>query len=89
MTSPSPSPAGAPSAGQSALSTAEFAVEGMHCGSCVALIEETLGESEGVATASVDLDSGRAVVGYQPTVIGVDAIRTIITDTGYPATPVG
>jgi copper chaperone CopZ len=61
----------------------------MHCDACVALIEETLGETEGVLTASVDLEAARAVVAYQPEVIDVDAIRSVIADTGYTATPVG
>ena len=42
----------------------------MHCGSCVALIEETLTEQAGVARASVDLESARAVVEYDPAVVG-------------------
>jgi copper chaperone CopZ len=63
-------------------------VDGMHCSACAALIEESLGEADGVVTASVDLDSARAVVGYVPTVIGIDALRSIIADAGYAATPV-
>ena len=70
-------------------STAELSVEGMHCDACVALIEETLGETEGVLTASVDLEAARAVVAYEPELIGVDAHRSVIADTGYTATPVG
>lgn len=78
MSAPSPSP-----------TTAELSVEGMHCEACVALIEETLGETEGVLTASVDLEAARAVVGYEPALISVDAIRSVIADTGYTATPIG
>ena len=91
MTSPSPSPTGGPRAGSSAPagSTAELRVEGMHCDACVALIEETLGETEGVLSASVDLEAARAVVGYRPDLISVDAIRSVIADTGYTATPIG
>jgi Cu+-exporting ATPase len=61
----------------------------MHCDACVGLIEETLGETEGVLTASVDLVTARAVVDYEPELIDVDGIRSIIADTGYTATPVG
>ncbi len=91
MSQPSPSPAGGPrvEGSSSAGTVAELSVEGMHCDACVALIEETLGETEGVLTASVDLQTARAVVGYAPELIGVDAIRAIIADTGYTATPVG
>jgi copper chaperone CopZ len=61
----------------------------MHCGSCVALIEESLNEQAGVQEASVDLDSGRAVVRYDPEVLGVEELRTTITGAGYSATLVG
>jgi copper chaperone CopZ len=68
--------------------TAEFEVTGMHCGSCVALITETLLERHGVTSATVDLDAARAVVGYDPAQVGTDDLRTLITDSGYPATAV-
>jgi copper chaperone CopZ len=71
------------------VATAEFEVSGMHCGSCVALIEETLLEQAGVASASVDLDAARAVVGFDPQRVGADQLGALITDTGYPAVPVG
>ncbi len=69
--------------------TVEFAVDGMHCGSCVALIEETLGEQAGVRSAAVDLDSARAVVGYDPAQIDVDALAAAVAEAGYTATSVG
>jgi copper chaperone CopZ len=37
----------------------------------------------------VDLDSGRAVVRYDPEVLGVEELRTTITGAGYSATLVG
>jgi copper chaperone CopZ len=70
-------------------STAELAVEGMHCSSCVALIEESLVDEDGVLGASVDLDSGRARVTFDPARLGVDRIRSVILEAGYPATPIG
>jgi len=69
--------------------TAELHVEGMHCPSCVALIEESLAEQPGVAEAVVDLDASRAVVRYDPGVTGPDALRATIAAAGYTATPVG
>jgi copper chaperone CopZ len=61
----------------------------MHCASCVALIEETLIEQSGVATASVDLDSARAVVVYDPALVGPDQLRAAIAEAGYTAATVG
>jgi len=40
----------------------DFAVEGMHCASCVARIEDALAEVDGVETASVNLATGKAAV---------------------------
>lgn len=67
---------------------AQLTVAGMHCGSCVALIEETLAEREGVTAALVDLDSARAVIEYDPTSVDVEQIRAVIAEAGYAATPV-
>lgn len=61
----------------------------MHCASCVALIEESLVELDGVASASVDLDSARAVIAYDPSRLGIDDLRSAIAEAGYSATTVG
>lgn len=70
------------------IAVAQFTVEGMHCGSCVSLIEETLAERDGVKAALVDLDSARAVVEYDPSALDVEDIRVAIDEAGYSATPV-
>ncbi len=72
-----------------ASATAVFAVEGMHCGACVALIEETLVEQEGVTKASVDLESARAVVEYDPERLDSDRLAEAIVEAGYAASPAG
>lgn len=69
------------------VSVAQLSVEGMHCGSCAALIEETLGQRPGVTAAQIDLDSARAVVEYDPSTLDADAICTAIAEVGYSATP--
>ena len=69
--------------------TAELHIEGMRCASCVALIEESLSERAGVTEAAVDLDSSRAVVRYDPAVVGPDELRATIVEAGYTAAPVG
>jgi Cu+-exporting ATPase len=86
--SATPDPAGSPVSGEGA-ATAELTVEGMHCGACVALIEESLTERPGVSSASVDLDAARAVVHYDPTVVGGDDLLAAIAEAGYSATMVG
>jgi copper chaperone CopZ len=98
MTSATPSPNGQGSSGQPAggndgptgdLSTAQLAVEGMHCESCVLLIEEVLAERPGVSSSSVDLESALATVAYDPSRLGLDDLRSAIEEAGYSATPVG
>jgi copper chaperone CopZ len=69
--------------------TAELTVQGMHCGACVALIEESLTDRAGVTAASVDLDSARAVVHYDPSLVDPDDLRATIAEAGYSATMVG
>ena len=88
MNAPVPQPADAPStAGPSSGSTTvELAVEGMHCASCAALIEEVLGEVPAVRSASVDLEAGRASVTFDPSAYSVDDARAAITAAGYQAT---
>jgi copper chaperone CopZ len=70
------------------IAVAQLTVEGMHCGSCVALIEETLNERAGVTAALVDLDSARAVIEYDPSTLDLEEIRAAIAEAGYSATPV-
>ena len=61
----------------------------MHCDACAALIEEALAEQPGVTSATVDLDAARAVVAYQPSLVGVDDLKSAIEEAGYSATAVG
>ncbi len=87
MTTPEPSPRAAGDLGGP--TTVELSIEGMHCGSCVALVEEALIEQSGVAAASVDLDRARAVVGFDPSLVGVDELRAAVEAVGYAAAPIG
>jgi copper chaperone CopZ len=88
VTSPSSEPSGT-AVGAGDGTTIELNVTGMHCGSCSALIEESLGEHPAVTAASVDLDSARAVVTYDPSRLGADELCAVVAEVGYSATPVG
>lgn len=68
---------------------AVLAVSGMHCASCVTLIEESLAEQVGVTDVSVDLDTGRARVDYDAATIDVEHLCAVVADVGYVATPSG
>ncbi len=92
MTSTSPTAVPEPADGPGVTGgarSAELHVEGMHCGSCVALIEEALHEQSGVTTATVDLESARAVVAYDPALVGPDELCAAIAEAGYTAAAVG
>lgn len=67
---------------------AVLAVEGMHCSSCVALIEEMLVEDLGVTRAEVDLESGRARVTYDAAQHTVEDLCSAVAAAGYTATVV-
>lgn len=70
------------------MATVQLAVTGMHCGSCSALIEETLAEQAGVVRASVDLEAERATVDYEPAAVDVAALCAAVAEAGYGATPI-
>ena len=60
----------------------------MHCEACVAIIEETVSEQSGVTSVSVELESARAVVTYDPSRLREDKIRAAISEAGYVTMPV-
>jgi Cu+-exporting ATPase len=66
---------------------ATFAVTGMTCASCVAVIEKVVGRMAGVTTASVNLATEQLVVVHDPTVTDVPAIATAVEAAGYHAIP--
>ena len=68
------------------MTTASLSIEGMHCGSCSALIEETLSEQPGVLEATVDLDAARAVVRFDAGQLGAVDLCGLVSGVGYEAT---
>lgn len=58
-------------------------VGGMHCASCVATLEKALGNVNGVASVSVNLNTEQASIAYNPAVAGIEALRDAITGAGY------
>ena len=64
-----------------------FAVTGMTCASCAAIIEKTLDRTEGVDEAAVNLAAERLSVRFDPSELDSDAIVAAIEAAGYGATP--
>ncbi|MGD0380695.1 MAG: heavy metal-associated domain-containing protein [Acidimicrobiales bacterium] len=65
----------------------ELAVSGMHCPSCVSLIEESLGRDPAVHRITVDLDAARASVRFDGAALSVDDLCTAVAALGYRAAP--
>lgn len=60
-------------------------LEGVHCASCVARVEEAVGAVKGVGRVSVHLPSKTAFVTYDPGLTGSRALRAAIDAAGYKA----
>jgi len=81
-----PAPAPEPVA---ATATASFAVGGMTCASCSAVIEKVLGKVDGVSSATVNLATERLAVTYDPAVIDTAGIAAKVKAAGYTAMELG
>jgi copper chaperone len=63
-----------------------FRVEGMHCGSCSLLIDDTLEDLPGVSHAQTEFKAARSTVTLDTTRTDPQQIIDIIADLGYNAT---
>lgn len=64
-----------------------LALEGLHCSACVWLIERIVGRTQGVSSVSVNFTAQRAVIAWDPAVVGLDAIAGLLGSLGYPCAP--
>jgi copper chaperone CopZ len=60
-------------------------VTGMHCGSCVALIQEVLADTPGVRSVAVELEAATARVELDPSEVSADDLCAVVVDLGYGA----
>jgi copper chaperone CopZ len=65
--------------------TAKFKVTGMYCDACQTKIQHALSKTDGVKSATVDLNSGSATVTYDNAKVKPDQIIKIIEKEGYKA----
>jgi len=69
--------------------TVTLPVAGMTCGGCARSVEKKLTATPGVASASVDLEGGKATVQYDPSRTEVARLVEAIEQLGFevPAPP--
>jgi P-type Cu+ transporter len=58
-------------------------IGGMHCAACVATLEKSIGNLNGVSAVNVNLASENAVIQYNSQVATIDAIKKAIEGAGY------
>lgn len=68
------------------MATYVFRVDGMHCGSCALLIDDTLEDLIGVRSASTTMKKGRSTVDLDPDQTTPDDVVVAIRELGYTAT---
>jgi copper chaperone len=67
------------------ITTHTFRVEGMHCGSCGLLIDDTLGDLPGVRSTQTTVKPGRSTVELEATQTSPENIIAAIAGLGYRA----
>lgn len=67
--------------------TARFKTSGMHCSSCVMLIEMEVGELEGVESVKADHADGVTAVTFDESAVSEERIMDTIRSAGYEVEP--
>ncbi|MBF8436334.1 copper-translocating P-type ATPase [Halanaerobiaceae bacterium Z-7014] len=60
-----------------------FSVMGMTCASCSQAVENTLADTDGISEASVNINTEKATISYNPESIGFDDLEEIVEKSGY------
>jgi copper chaperone len=64
-----------------------FQVDGMHCGSCALLIDDTLEDLPGVRSTQTTRKQGRSTVELDPNLTSSEDVVHAIGELGYRASP--
>ena len=67
------------------MTTTTLKVTGMTCGHCVRSVSEAIGGLEGVQSADVQLDKGRATVVYDESKVSPRDLVGAVLEEGYTA----
>jgi copper chaperone CopZ len=71
-----------------ATTTHVFHIEGMHCGSCALLIDDTLEDRPGVHSTQTTIKQKRSTVELDTSQNSAEDVISAIAELGYRATPV-
>ena len=63
--------------------TKTFDIKGMHCASCVGLIEKAVGKLDGVTSCNVNLATNKATVSFDPQKVSDKEITLAVESVGY------
>lgn len=63
--------------------TKVLTVDGMSCSHCENRIIKSVGNLTGVESVSVDLDTQKVTISFEPENVSIDTIREMIEDQGY------
>ena len=61
----------------------EIKISGMSCAHCVARVEKSLKDLEGVKEVKVDLKTGKASVKYNPKKVEPSKLEEAVKEAGY------
>lgn len=67
------------------IKTTTFPIKGMHCASCVRVIEKSVGELSGVEECNVNLATEKATVTYDDKKVTKEKISEAVSNVGYKA----
>ena len=62
-----------------------FSIKGMHCASCVTMLERALKQVDGVSQANVNLATEKATVSYDPQKVTDKHLESAVANVGYQA----
>ena len=62
-----------------------FSIKGMHCASCVTMLERALKQVNGVSQANVNLATEKATVSYDPQKVTDQHLASAVSNVGYQA----
>jgi mercuric ion binding protein len=69
--------------------TLTLAMQNMYCANCPFVVKKSLEVVTGVAKVTVSYEDKTAIVTYDDSKVGLDALTGATTNAGYPSTPKG